>query len=75
MVDNCGRAYQGQDAMQITSLDNARLKEALDRDRLNLPKQPRVLEVRSELGADSRGEEAVTIWVILEDNIAEADRT
>ena len=53
MVDNCGRAYQGQDAMQITSLDNARLKEALDRDRLNLPKQPRVLEVRSELGADS----------------------
>lgn len=35
---------------------------------LNLPERPRVFEIRHELCADSAEEDAVKIWVILDDS-------
>lgn len=50
-----------------------RLAEALDLERLALPPKPRVVEVRFVPIADSTGDDAVNITVVMEESTHEED--
>jgi hypothetical protein len=52
---------------------DAKVRNALKRKNLKLPARPRVLSIEAEDYVDSMGDDALRIWVVIDEDTTDAD--